>query len=91
MYLLTYVHKSFSLGILCWHFTMKLYYNVDRLLLLKGDALCSTNNASVAMSPLLEALTLAKKSHCILLASIATVHSAYVQASRTMYCRDGSL
>jgi len=53
---------------------------VDRLLLLKGDALCSAKNVSLAMSPLLEALTLAKRSHCLLLASIATVHLAYVQA-----------
>jgi len=55
---------------------------VDRLLLLKGDTLCSTKNASLAMSPLLEAITLAKRSHCRLLASMATVHLAYVQAGQ---------
>jgi len=53
----------------------------DRLLLLKGDALCSTKNATLAMSPLLEALTLAKRSHCLLLASVAAVHLAFVQVS----------
>lgn len=52
---------------------------IVRLLLLKGDALCSTDNASLAMSPLLEALTLAKQSHCTLLTSLATVHLALVQ------------
>ena len=54
---------------------------VDRLLFLKGDALCATKNASLAMTPLLEALTLAKRSHCSLLAALTTVHLAFVQAS----------
>jgi len=57
---------------------------VGRLLLLKGDALCSTNNADLAMNPLLEALTLAKRSHCVLLTSIATVHLAFVQVGRLL-------
>jgi len=50
-----------------------------RLLLLKGSALCATNNASQAASILLQALTLAKRSHCTLLAALATVHLALVQ------------
>jgi len=62
--------------------SLSLWCIVGRLLLLKGDALCSTKNASLAMSPLLEALTLAKQSHCMLLAAIASVHLASVQASQ---------
>jgi len=50
-----------------------------RLLLLKGSALCATNNASQAASILLQALTLAKRSHCTLLTALATVHLALVQ------------
>jgi len=56
---------------------------VGRLLLLKGDALCSTKNASLAMSPLLEAFTLARRSHSMLLAAVASVHLAAVQVSHS--------
>lgn len=56
--------------------------SVGRLLLLKGDALCSTKNPALAMSPLLEALTLARRSHSMLLAALASIHLASVQASQ---------
>jgi len=63
-----------------------IYIVCGRLLLLKGNALCSTNAASLAMSPLLEALTLAKRSHCVLLTSLATVHLALVQVRHALSC-----
>jgi len=52
-----------------------------RTLLLKGEAMCLTNNAMSATQPLLEALTLATRHRLSCLVAVAKVQLASVQVS----------
>ena len=66
-------------GICCWSM-------LCRLLQLKGSVLCSTGSASLAIQPLLEALSLARRCHYSLLAAMTTVHLAFTQVSLYAVC-----